>query len=401
VWGVCDSSKCHDADGDGDDDGDDAAINGCTTDNGARSCGHWVGCPSCPPPPPPCTPNWGEWSDCTEDCGGGVQSQSDGCGNTRSQPCNKQVCPGECGTLNGGVYNYLDTKWHEGTFCIPDASIEPEKYAVSDPNPVPFPTFVTTGDGCSSQKPCKGTVSWDCMTETGGTENDSCSASINPPTVNCDSMSSNDVETNVKPSSNLCKSDKGEAKVISPPGVVLAGGSGRWTWGCQHNVYSNIKTTIDECSAPSCIANNPINATSPIMLSEEEMKSQITLNCPGLGGDKLCCKVTNDKNKVTVTVCSGKSGEIKIKPGENDLEGTCWFEDDCIDGNCNPDCDSTTEVSVDVDVNPVFTACLQSQCTASGTCAKTPKLADSVNQCESSCNSDADCTSGRMIETKP
>jgi hypothetical protein len=99
-----------------------------------------------------------------------------------------------------------------------------------------------------------------------------------------------------------------------------------------------------------------------------------------------------------------------IERDNNKFKAECCFEDDCSNNKCNKVCDSnssncpkkntTTEVGIDKGFT-IATACMESQCTASGTCAKTPKPASSRDQCESSCNSNADCSSGRMIETKP
>ncbi|MEA3323193.1 MAG: thrombospondin type-1 domain-containing protein [Patescibacteria group bacterium] len=368
VWGPCASNRCFDANGDGVDDGDDATINGCTTYGGAKSCGHWVACPKCPPPPPPCTPSWGKWGDCSEECGDGVQTRNNGCGATQSRPCNNE-CPGECGTLNGNTYDYLVSGWPNGTWCEP-------MDAVSDPDPVPFPAFDTENNGCSSQKPCEGSVSWDCSTEFGGTENDLCSAVIKPPTVECGDA--NGVETNSEPVDDLCKSSEGDVNVVPP--VTLTDG-GNWVWGCRHDVFTQIQTAADACGAPSCIAT-AVSAISPIMLSDN-MNSVVSVACPD-----LCCTVTNDENNISVTVCDGSTQQIKIEPGQNNLSSVCTLP---------------SEPPVDGPPITVQTMCTSKECNAQGTCQGTPVLADALSdsQCSSTCNSNADCSSGRLIETKP
>ncbi|MEA3322851.1 MAG: hypothetical protein U9Q12_01390, partial [Patescibacteria group bacterium] len=197
---------------------------------------------------------------------------------------------------------------------------------------------------------------------------------------------------NIKPSSNLCGAS---SQLIDPPAVTLQT-DGWWQWGCEYNGGGQADPLVaGPCRAPTCITNDPIDATSPIMLSED-MKSRISLSCPN-----LCCSIESIPDGTTnvtdhITVCSNNSKDIKIVGGVNNLPAECWFED-----NGNEDCDSTTEVCVPVNGGSVSTACMESQCTASGTCAKAPRIAADKTACKSSCNSNADCSSGRMIETKP
>ena len=78
----------------------------------------------------------------------------------------------------------------------------------------------------------------------------------------------------------MCETSIGDTTVAP---VVKLNAQGKWVWGCKHSVYSGIR--VDNCSRPTCISNNPINATSPIMLTEGDMHTQISLDCPGLGDD--------------------------------------------------------------------------------------------------------------------
>ena len=39
-----------------------------------------------------CTPSWSAWGSCNATCGGGIQTKTDGCGNTQTQACNIQAC---------------------------------------------------------------------------------------------------------------------------------------------------------------------------------------------------------------------------------------------------------------------------------------------------------------------
>jgi hypothetical protein len=200
--------------------------------------------------------------------------------------------------------------------------------------------------------------------------------------------------TNTKPTQKLCAL-QGDSTQCSWPGnsttEVAMGTDGWWNWSCTHKLTPADPGTA-YCHAPSCLADpNLIKATSPILLSDD-MKTIVSVGC-----NNVCCKINSvpkDTTDITgfTTVCSGKSGELKIVPGVNKLPAECWFGDETHDNN---------EVGVTQQGPDVVTACIEAQCTSSGICAKTPKVATDKNQCTAQCNSDSDCTSGKIIETKP
>lgn len=88
-FGSCESSRCF------------PGSTECVLSGG--SCGHWTACPTCPSTPP-CSPSWGEYGDCSEICGPGTHSRSNGCGATQSQACTNGPCP-VCGTANRDSYD--------------------------------------------------------------------------------------------------------------------------------------------------------------------------------------------------------------------------------------------------------------------------------------------------------
>ncbi len=197
----------------------------------------------------------------------------------------------------------------------------------------------------------------------------------------------NGLHTNTIPKDpNLCAN----SSVVSIFPYLLP--TGRWYWQCNQ-LSKPASPELMDCHASTCLANDPIKRTSPVIISDN-MKTTISLNCPGDNGNKLCCKIHNTTkgNDPEEIVCTGSSLEKEIVEGQNEFGADCWFDD----GNGEDD----DEPIVNKDFK-VQTACIESQCTANGTCAKAPKIAGSRSQCKSTCNSNADCTSGRIIETRP
>ncbi len=317
-------------------------------------------------------------------------------GSKVNKNCCARLAPGRCAPgSNPKEFTYPKNGWPTGfNFCDPDS-------AYTIPSSVTLNQLPSDATSASVVQ-----TTWDCETANGGTTNSACIAELSAPTVSCGPQTTlGEINTEPAEPPAFCESTGGGVTVS--PVVALTSG-GNWTWGCQHNDFSNI-IADPSCSRPSCIASDPINVVNPIMLSED-MKSHISLDCPG--SNNLCCTVTSDRHNIPVTVCSGKPGDIKIEPGVNDLSAICWFDETYDPNNPHnpnnpndpntPACNSTTETCIiDVNVNSVSTACMESQCTASGTCAKAPIIAADKTACKSSCNSNADCSSGRMIETKP
>lgn len=355
VWWQCASNRCF------------TGSTECVFAHG--SCGHWVACPKCPSEPP-CDPSWGAWGTCSKTCGGGTQSRSNGCGGSQSQLCNTQPCIGTCGTRNNGVYTYPQNTWNAGTFCEPTE-------ATSNPNPVVFPQLV-------GNPPQQGVSTWTCSTAS-GSDGQTCRAVINPPTISC-GTASNNTEINNKPNSNLCVSNPSGADSVSPEVAFV---DGMWKWGCAHRDFSLLRT--DNCAAPSCLVNLPIDLQPFVYFNESGIPNNATIrvNCPGRD---ICCEI--DGQDIIIGgeqknfICTGEQGEISVPNGGSNYTAACWFKDD-----------NTKRVTYNN--LQVQTMCTARSCNSQGTCQSTPKVANQVGECSSTCNSDADCSSGRMIETRP
>ncbi len=304
--------------------------------------------------------------------------------NTNSPTINVSYCPADGACSSSTQIDVPATQTDVGWNSLPAS------YFCNIGAPIIRPAFPDYGNS----------VTWDCDGLYYGdpTTGSPCSAKREVPAAKCGTQHPDKLTNTTPPSGQytLCDCDLNCTNT-----TPTLGADGKWHWDCDHNVVvANPK--LVSCEAPTCITNDPINATSPIMLSED-MKSHISLDCPG--SSNLCCIIhnANNPNAIDVTVCSNQTGEMMIVPGVNKLPAECWFEDGDGDGDGDPkgkECDGN-ETCINVSGLTVSTACMESQCTASGTCAKTPRGATDKSQCKSSCNSDADCSSGRMIETKP
>ena len=105
----------------------------------------------------------------------------------------------------------------------------------------------------------------------------------------------------------------------------------------------------------------------------------------------VCCKIRDTKigDNVNPIICSGDgSKEMTVMPGSHTYPAQCYF-----DGDYPPDPPQKHFT--------ISTMCTSAQCNAQGTCQKTPIPANSRDACKSTCNSNADCTRGRIIETRP
>ncbi len=93
------------------------------------------------------------------------------------------------------------------------------------------------------------------------------------------------------------------------------------------------------------------------------------------------------------------SGSEMSDPVDINVSGNATLQGQC---NVNVSCDGTSPTeTADPPIPPVYVTamCVQRDCNAQGKCQATPKPAS--GSCTSTCSSDADCRSGRLIETRP
>ena len=155
-----------------------------------------------------------------------------------------------------------------------------------------------------------------------------------------------------------------------------------WTWDCMHigDLYTNDDLN---CQAP-CF-DYSLNIDKNQFYWDDNDQVNITVNVEKVGAcaDEYSCTVTDatssgiDTFTRTIDAEEGKSAydvsSICTRDGYEDEEKTSAINGNCIARSCN----------------------------AQGKCQGTPQSASSSSSCTSTCSSDADCTTGRMIETRP
>ncbi|MFA5986907.1 MAG: hypothetical protein WC819_06195 [Parcubacteria group bacterium] len=268
---------------------------------------------------------------------------------------------GVCSSAATGTYTISETAYR-GALC-------------SSGTPTETPIFPTYGQ----------TVTWGCNGIGTGTSTSptACSATRERPASSCGP--DNNVFSNTIPTDpGLCGTD-------STPSTVTFDTAGNWHWTCTHTSPAAIPQSVD-CQAPSCLATMPIDLQPYVYFGTDGTPNNAiaTVTCPN-----VCCII--DSSNGAITVCNGTTGEIPVFPGSHSYPAECWFDDDHDRTN-----DGIDEPKVSY--NPgrtISTMCTARSCNSQGTCQSTPEVTNSADSCTSTCNSDADCTTGRMIETRP
>ena len=112
----------------------------------------------------------------------------------------------------------------------------------------------------------------------------------------------------------------------------------------------------------------------------------------------MCCTITEKQNAGNSTnICQNsptkKNGQLTVNAGGSLYDATCWYDDE---NNETHDSEQIVNFSA-----AVKTMCTSHTCSAQGTCQKTPKETRDPKNCSSACSSNADCSSGKLIETRP
>ncbi len=244
------------------------------------------------------------------------------------------------------------------------------------------------------------TAKWTCIglgPEHEDTEIDACSAIREKPEATCGTQIEH--STDVTPSGELytlCTT--GSTEVATP----FFRTDGNWEWTCKHDISAADPLEI-KCETPSCLAGTPIEFQRYVYLERGGgvNSASVIVTCPN-----VCCVIqregTEGNKQIDVAgqaesnevICTDDVGQIQIPPGGIDLVADCWFDGD----------DRTNDGELTVENIGSFridTMCTARECNAGGTCQATPQAAINLNECKSSCNSNVDCSSGSMIETRP
>ncbi len=227
------------------------------------------------------------------------------------------------------------------------------------------------------------TVTWGCKGIGTGTSTTSsaCRATRGTPPP-CDCGPADGTTSTNAPSTGLC--DVGNASSVS--------GSTAWQWTCGTQDGAGICTLQAQCSA-ECI-NITIDTPQFVYLQESGTTIEARITVQGrshtngvsctLNGQNVTFSGTNDTSDPVTVPVSG---------AQTTLTAVCEITDPC-GGNAG----NTRTYTKSQKVQSV---CTQRTCSTQGTCQTTPQPASTPDDCTSSCNSDADCSSGRMIETRP
>lgn len=224
------------------------------------------------------------------------------------------------------------------------------------------------------------TRTWGCNGIGTGTSTSAtaCSATRQRPAASCGPQNGHTTDT--IPSSDLCTTP-------CTSNTVTYDTSGHWQWTCTHP-STEADPRIVNCSAPSCLATTPFELQPYVYLNDNgPNQATMRVTCP-----HVCCSI-NDASDTDVVICDGTSGQITVSPGAQTYPAACWYD---ADGNGTHNGEAIVNHS-----GAVSTMCTARSCNGQGTCQATPQPATSSDDCTSSCNSDADCSQGRMIETRP
>lgn len=215
-----------------------------------------------------------------------------------------------------------------------------------------------------------GTYSWTCAGVYGGDEAEC--KTIRNDCAACHS-DANGVYTDVKPTGDLC--------IVGTATSAEMNSEGKWLWDCEF-LAGNGDCKSAACEAPSCFSDNPLTANPQFIYEGEGTeKVVISMTCPLESSDNVCCTIGSPEDGVQICSDENTTTEIEVPKDASQTQ---------IDAVCGGASYSLT----------IQTMCTAKSCNAQGTCQVMPFPSGS-EKCTSTCNSSADCSSGRLIETKP
>jgi hypothetical protein len=271
--------------------------------------------------------------------------------------------------------------------CSPAAESGPYSYLVTQPTTPLCTAGTPTPATVSFPGQYGGSVSWTCGAPncTGATDN--CSASRDNP-LPCECGSADNTLSESSPSSSLCN--------VGDPSSVT--GKDVWNWTCgTENVDADgpggLCTDQRSCSA-ECI---DVEIDAPEYIYTDNGDSQTVEAKIRINGDQNYAKDINCTiGGQPVNFPSGSNTsepvDVTVGPEGTTITASCTINVDC--GNNGSRNSRTFAPS-----HTIGALCMQRSCTQQGTCQAVPQNATSG--CSSTCSSDADCSSGRMIETRP
>ncbi len=263
--------------------------------------------------------------------------------------------------------------------CKPSQSPLPQQYLKPSSNLCANGSTATAVTGNGSQT---NPWSWNCIGSGPNHTNAVCKALAKVDCAGPDGQSNINTKP-TKPTYPLCSQNS------TPNPQPTLNAQGKWIWKCVHN---NAGITSEDCVANSCLADMPIKYQKNVYFDTEgnPRNASVEITCPN-----VCCKINGTKIDGTLnpTICTGDGvKEMEVEPGAKSYPAECYFKGSNPTPNPDPPVEKTLTIS---------TMCASRTCNSQGTCQATPVVASSNKDCQSSCNSNADCANGRIIETRP
>ncbi len=178
---------------------------------------------------------------------------------------------------------------------------------------------------------------------------------------------------------------------------------GPWTWDCL-KIGENPSHNDEVCSAKCFDFTAQVNPNPfPWPTNGDPATVDVSVNASGMCAAEFTCETPDGEGSFSAT--TGSTQITNITQGQDSIEipveCTRSLNNSCTSPPCNhdscvsPPCDNKDTVYING-------YCTEKSCNAQETCQAMPKSgAKTAKDCSSTCNSNADCTSGRMIETKP
>ncbi len=341
-------------------------------------------------------------------CGDGVKNGNEQCDGASGVPANYTCTPqcrygapqaGACAAATGTTTLKWNAAW-------------PIAFCKNNVAPVPSPV----------KNPAYGeTVTWDCPGLNGGaaTTNRACKATRLAPGPGVCNPATNTKSFATKPTTGLCCDPSITDRCVPNDTYIntiteqknAAGKITGWTWTCK----GENMTLVDKYTQCNAICKPITNVTispSPFVIPSDNatpIKLQAQMTSTGDCPDSECILVAPDFPQVNNrTIANNGTQEIVFTMDEWNAakDNHRGIELNC-DGNVKIDNIFNPGRPSDGSTPPgsssgVSAYCLNRVCTADGRCTASQQMgASSAQDCTQSCTTDADCTSGRMIETRP
>ncbi len=262
----------------------------------------------------------------------------------------------------------------------------------------PFTTAAPTTPLCTAGTPTPSTISFDNNVY-GAASNKSWTCSNTPSTI-CSGVAPTCNAQRVLPPPCACGSANNTTSA-NTPNTNLCGlgdkttdvtGDSVWNWTC--GATTNVCQPQATCQAKCVDIDLDVPTNLYLKKDDNTINAYITITGKEHTRGSIDCKINGASANFVSE--SSKSDVIYIPFIGPKMKVTALCT---IDVKCGSGANSTRQTFEKTKL--VQGLCTARSCSSQGSCQATPKVASSVSDCTSSCNSDADCSTGRVIETRP